>query len=142
VSGYDLTINGMNLYYFQGNPENSNAVILNRWEATSNPNGTLPRLSRSDPANNLADFSDIWLSDASYLRINNINLSYDLPESASKKLHSTGLRIYCSVQNLYTFTKFRGVEPDITLGNSFLGGIAADKMPQPRTWILGLKVSF
>ena len=142
VSGYDLPINGQNLYYFQGNPENSNAVILNRWDASSNPNGTLPRLTRSDPAGNLAEFSDIWLSDASYLRINNMNLSYDLPESICKKLYSSGLKVYCSVQNLYTFTKFMGVEPDITLGDSFWGGIAADKMPQPRTWIFGLKVSF
>jgi TonB-dependent starch-binding outer membrane protein SusC len=141
VSGYDLPINGITLYYFQGNPENSNSVIMNRWDATSNPTGTLPRLTRSDPANNSA-FSDIWLSNASYLRINNVNLSYDLPAGICKKVHSSGLRIYCSVQNLYTFTNFKGVEPDVTLGDSYWGGIAADKMPQPRTWIMGLKVSF
>jgi len=142
VSGYDLPINGVTLNYFQGMPENSNRVILNRWDAVSNPGGTLPRLTRTDPAGNLAEFSDIWLSDASYLRINNINLSYDLPESICKKLYSTGIKVYCSVQNLYTFTKFIGVEPDITLGDGYRGGIAADKMPQPRTWIFGLKVSF
>ena len=141
VSGYDLPINGQSLYYFQGNPENSSITVLNRWDATANPTGTLPRLTRSDLANNAA-FSDVWLSDASYLRINNVNLSYDLPKSIYDKVHSTGLKVYCSVQNLYTFTKFKGTEPDVTLGDSYWGGIAADKMPQPRTWIFGLKVSF
>jgi TonB-dependent starch-binding outer membrane protein SusC len=141
VSGVDLPINGQNLYYFQGNPENSNSVILNRWDATANPKGTLPRVTRSDPANN-AEFSDIWLSNASYLRINNMNLSWDLPENVCNKINSKGLKVYCSVQNLYTFTRFKGVDPDITVGDSYFGGIAADKMPQSRTWIMGLKVSF
>jgi TonB-dependent starch-binding outer membrane protein SusC len=142
VKGYDLPITGQTLNYFQGMPENSNAVVLNRWNATANPDGTLPRLTRSDPASNLADFSDIWLSDASFLRINNVNLSWDLPKSVSSKFLLDGLRLYCSVQNLYTFTKFKGVEPDVTLGDSYWGGIAADKIPQSRTWIFGLKVSF
>ncbi len=142
VSGYDLPINGISLNYFQGLPENSNNVILHRWNAVSNPKGTLPRVTRSDPAGNLAEFSDIWLSDASYLRINNVNLSYDLPQNICNKIMSKGLKVYCSVQNLYTFTNFLGVEPDITLGDSYRGGIAADKMPQARTWIFGLKATF
>jgi hypothetical protein len=141
VSGNYLPINGMTLYYFQSNPENSNALIMNRWEATSNPTGTLPRLTRSDPAGNSL-FSDIWLSNASYFRINNVNLSWDLPKDLCSKFHSNGLKFYCSVQNLYTFSRFKGVEPDVTLGDSYWGGIAADKIPQPRTWIFGVKVSF
>ena len=53
-------------------------VITDRWHSTENPDGNMPRIQTSDPAGNFT-FSDFWLTDASYLRINNVTLSYDLP---------------------------------------------------------------
>jgi len=141
VQGIDLPYSGVTLSYPGGLPENSSTVILQRYNAIENPNGNLPRVTQSDPNKNKI-FSDIWLSDASYFKISNINLSYRLPESITNKIKVKDLMIYCSVQNLYTFTKWLGGDPDATFISDYNGGNPADKIPQPRTWILGLKLSF
>ena len=76
-----------------------------------------------------------------YLRIGNVNLSYDLPDHICKSLHIKDLRVYGSIQNLYTFTKFLGGDPDATYISAYYGGSPSDKIPQPRTWTLGLRIS-
>ncbi len=119
---------------FSGFPRNEDARILNRYEATKNPNGTYPRLSISDSGQNLA-FSEFWLEDASYLRIKNINLNYNLPKSACDKIKMKALGIFVSVENAYTFTGYSGPEVDTT-SDPLIG------VSQPRIWTLGLKATF
>ena len=113
---------------------NEDARILNRYHPTKNPTGTWPILSKSNTGSN-DTFSDFWLQDASYLRIKNVNLNYNLPKNYCSKLGLRELGLYVSVQNAYTFTKYDGPEVDTT--SDPLTGI-----PQPRTWTLGLKVTF
>jgi TonB-dependent starch-binding outer membrane protein SusC len=141
LKGMDLPFRGITLSYFGGTPENASDVLLQRYQTTENPGGNLPRLTLNDPNGNQT-FSDIWLSNASYFKISNINLSFNLPENISKRLHLKDLTVYCSVQNLYTFTKWKGGDPDVAFGgNDYISGNPADKVPQPRTWIIGLKLS-
>jgi TonB-linked SusC/RagA family outer membrane protein len=147
VQGIDLPYSTGN--YFQGNPENNRDIIMGRWDAINNPDGNMPKVLTSDPAGNL-NFSEFWLTDASYLRINNVNLSYNIPENVCQKVLMKNASIYFSVQNLYTFTRsdFKGVETDIyqndpsSTGSVSYYGDASQKMPIPRTWTMGVKVSF
>ncbi|MEP7257929.1 MAG: SusC/RagA family TonB-linked outer membrane protein, partial [Flavitalea sp.] len=139
VQGVDLNTQGTTMHYLQY-PENNSTRILDRWHATKNPNGSLPRINKDDRAHNVDDLSSFWLSDASFLRINNLNLNYSFTELVYSKLKMKSLDIYVSAQNLYTFTKFPGQEVDVTDEGQF--NRASTKIPQPRTLIIGLKTSF
>ena len=138
VHGVDL--NTLGLGYFTGVSVNTTTRVLDRWQATKNPDGDMPRVTRSDPAANLTDMSSFWLSDASYLKVNNINLSYELPANLVKKIRSNRVEVYLSGQNLYTFTKFPGQEVDVLDGGQF--NRPSTYLPTPRTFTMGLKVTF
>ena len=113
--------------------------VLGRWtgEGTSN---TVPRVTTAATSNNV--FSDYFVEDASFLRIQNIQLGYTLSQSVSEKIGINKLRIYTSVNNLYTFTKYRGYDPSASNGSPIGGGIDYGFYPTPRTFILGLNVNF
>lgn len=113
--------------------------VLGRWtgEGTSN---SVPRVSTAGTANNV--FSDYFVEDASFLRIQNVQLGYTLNKSLSDKMGISRLRVYTSVNNLYTFTKYRGFDPAASNGSPIGGGIDYGFYPTPRTFIVGLNVNF
>lgn len=113
--------------------------VLGRWtgEGTSN---TVPRVTTAGTANNV--FSDYFVEDASFLRIQNVQLGYTLNKSLSEKLGISRFRVYTSINNLYTFTKYRGFDPAASNGSPIGGGIDYGFYPTPRTIILGLNVNF
>jgi len=113
--------------------------VLGRWtgEGTSN---TVPRVTTGASANNV--FSDYFVEDASFLRIQNVQLGYTLNSKFSEKIGITKLRLYTSVNNLYTFTKYRGFDPSASSGNPIGGGIDYGFYPTPRTYIVGLNINF
>ncbi|WP_341214850.1 TonB-dependent receptor [uncultured Wocania sp.] len=82
--------------------------------------------------------SSRYLEDGSYLRLNNISLSYDLPESLLDRLGIARANIYLTGDNLVTFTKFSGVDP--TIGGA--GGFTSLGYPVPRRYALGLNITF
>jgi TonB-linked SusC/RagA family outer membrane protein len=112
---------------------------LGRWtgEGTSN---TVPRVTTGATTNNV--FSDYFVEDASFVRIQNVQLGYTLNSNASEKIGLTKLRLYTSVNNLYTFTKYRGFDPSASSGSPIGGGIDYGFYPTPRTFIVGLNVNF
>jgi TonB-linked SusC/RagA family outer membrane protein len=119
---------------------NEDARVFNRFHPVNNPNGTWPRVTKDDRGSN-TEISDFWLEDASFLRINNIYLSYNLPTEVLSKIGIGGLSIYGSINNAYTFTKYDGPEVDTTSGDR--GTInALSSVPNPRTFTLGIKASF
>jgi hypothetical protein len=139
-----VDING----YFQYT-SNDVVRVLDRWNgnfedpATGqklNPNGNMPKVTKDDAAGNSTHTSSFWLSDASFLKIANLNLRYAVSEKICKKLRMRGLEVYGSVENLHTFTKYPGGEVDVT--DQGMWAQPVTKIPQPRTWVLGLKVSF
>ena len=73
------------LHYFTRWAMNSDVLVLDRYNATKNPNGTMPRVSTADTGHN-RDFSSFWLDDASYLRIRNVNLNYNFSDQVCKAL--------------------------------------------------------
>jgi TonB-linked SusC/RagA family outer membrane protein len=113
--------------------------VLDRWtgEGTSN---TVPRVTTAATNNNV--LSSYFVEDASFLRIQNIQLGYTLDKTESEKMGISKLRIYTSVNNLYTFTKYRGFDPAASDGNPLGGGIDYGFYPTPKTFMFGINVNF
>ncbi len=103
----------------------------------------LPRFSNLD-SNGNQRMSDRWIEDGSYLRIQNISLTYNLPDKWLKKIYMQSARIYFNVQNVYTFTKYSGYDPEIGAYNqsSLLQNIDRGRYPTPRTYTFGINFSF
>jgi TonB-linked SusC/RagA family outer membrane protein len=124
---------------------NYSTDILNRWtgEGTSNK---LPRVTMGDELNkNWGNFSDLYVHNASFMRVKSINLGYDL-KRLMKNVPMQQCRLYMSVLNLYTFTHYRGIDPEIGYGNTeadnnvWSSGIDIGRYPTPRTILVGLNV--
>lgn len=113
--------------------------MLGRWtgEGTSNK---YPRLALGDTENWKG--SDLYVCDGSYLRIKNLSLGYTLPSKLTKKAFISRLRVYGMVDNLVTWTKYWGFDPEISSGSGNAQGIDRGIYPQPRTWTVGVNVSF
>ena len=113
--------------------------MLGRWtgEGTSNK---YPRLALGD-TNNWKG-SDIYVCDGSYMRIKNLSLGYTFPTKWTQKAFISRLRVYGMVDNLVTWTKYWGFDPEISSGSGNAQGIDRGVYPQPRTWTVGVNVSF
>ncbi len=109
--------------------------ILSRWtgEGTSNK---VPTIGNS---NNWL-VSDLYIQDGSYLRLKNITLGYTLPRSLTQKIGISRLRIYGRAENLLTWTKYWGFDPEIGTSSTSLG-VDYGVYPQARTWTVGFNVS-
>lgn len=122
---------------------NISARALNAFEPGVNENTNEPRISLNDPNGN-GRISSRFVEDGSYLRIQNVSLSYDLPKKIFEKSIISKVRLYVNVQNLYTWTKYSGFDP--ALGNLdqniTLSGIDLGRYPVPRTTSMGLNVEF
>ncbi|MFN8206351.1 MAG: SusC/RagA family TonB-linked outer membrane protein [Bacteroidales bacterium] len=115
---------------------NQSADVLNRW-TSGTPSTTMPRASIGDPTGNTV-FSDRWIEDASYVRLKQLTLSYDLPSVSGVY---KGIKIYITGTNLLTFTKYTGYDPDFQyMSSPFYMGADYGSMPQTRSFILGLKL--
>lgn len=114
------------------------AYMLGRWtgEGTST---SLPRFMLGDNVN--WQSSDLYVKDGSYMRLKNIQLGYTLPESVMKSLHISSLRFYVAAENLLTFTRYDGFDPEISSGGTSLG-IDYGVYPQARTFTFGLNLAF
>ncbi|MDI1255602.1 MAG: TonB-dependent receptor [Flavobacterium sp.] len=108
-----------------------------------NTNTSIPRPINSE-SNTNAFISDRFVEDGSYIRIQNVTLGYTLPSNLLSKIKMTRLRVYGTVQNLYTFTNYSGYDPEIGSFNQspLLSGIDNGRYPSPRTWSLGINVEF
>jgi TonB-dependent starch-binding outer membrane protein SusC len=124
-----------NAYY------NQSRDVLDRYTA-DNVNGKLPRFTSTN-TNNVA-MSDRYVENGSYLRIQNVTLGYKIPREIANKLQMASLRAYVSVQNLYTFTKYSGYDPEVGAYNSTISLMNVDMghYPNPRTVSCGLNVEF
>lgn len=120
--------------------ENANyqTAALGRWvgEGTSN---TFPRLTARDNNNNFSNPSDFYLEDGDYLRFKTIQIGYTLPSGALGKYGISKLRIYYTAENLFTFTKYTGYDPEIG-GDVF--GIDKGFYPQAITNQIGINLQF
>ena len=135
-----------NLRYFNSTGMvNGLAELVNSWtgEGTSN---TLPRLDYDAPTSNRW-FSDAYIENGAFLRIQNIQLGYTLPNVVTDRLGIGSLRAYISVQNLHTFTDYSGYDPEVGSAN-FGGrdilttGTDYGRYPVPRILTTGINLKF
>ncbi|RKR12033.1 TonB-linked SusC/RagA family outer membrane protein [Flavobacterium sp. 90] len=122
---------------------NVSTRAINAFEPGVNENTNEPRITLNDPNGN-GRISNRFVEDGSYLRIQNVSLSYDLPSQIFKNSFISKVRLYVNVQNLYTWTKYSGFDP--ALGNLdqniTLSGIDLGRYPVPRTTSMGLNLEF
>jgi hypothetical protein len=112
---------------------------LNRWTGTGTSN-EVPRLTNGATTNKI--FSDYYVEDASYLRIQNIQLGYTIPARLSKVIYMDKIRLYTGVSNLYTFTNYTGFDPAASSGEPIGSGIDYGFYPAARTYNFGLNLNF
>lgn len=87
--------------------------------------------------------SDYFLEDGSYARIKNVQLGYDFCNRVIKKNKIISqCRLYLSAQNLFTFTNYSGLDPEIGSSNATVNGIDSGFYPQARVWTVGLNLKF
>lgn len=117
---------------------NRSKEIMNAWSPT-NTSSNIPRLSKNDPNSNFNTPSDWYLEDASYLRLKNLTVSYDLSDALRKCAHlkqrNSMMSVYFSGENLFTITDYSGMDPEC-------GGYDAMKYPVSRVFSLGVKLTY
>jgi TonB-dependent starch-binding outer membrane protein SusC len=119
IGGELLSGRGLNMW----------TTTLNRW-TTENPSSTMPRAIYGDPNQN-SRFSDRWVEDAGFMRVKNVQLGYTLPVNIIQKLKAvSSVRVFFSGTNLFTFTKWQGIDPE------------NDLTPPTRVLSSGLTVTF
>jgi len=122
---------------------NKSVDVLNYWTPT-NTNTTIPRLKDKNKNDNKR-ISDLYVEDGSYLRLKTLQLGYTLPQSISKKLLMSSLRVYITGQNLLTFTKYSGSDPEIgqiSSTNTLSRGVDIGTYPQAQTITAGVNITF
>jgi TonB-linked SusC/RagA family outer membrane protein len=145
--GFDLTVFGQGAAgnkIFQGlrrldiGNANFDTKALGRWtgEGTSND---YPRLVSNDPNRNFSQMSDFYLEKGDYLRLKLVQLGYTLPNKLFDKIGISRLRFYITAENLLTFTKYTGYDPEVGGG---VFGIDKGQYPQARAILGGIQLQF
>ena len=110
-----------------------------------NPDTKTPRPTLSDPNDN-DRLSTRYIEDGSYLRIKNVTLGYTFPKSWMQKAHFDNIRVYCNIQNLYTFTKYSGYDPEVGAStqdsSGYAYGVDNGRYPSPTTYSFGVSLTF
>jgi len=126
-----------------GKYNNYTTEILGRWKGP----GTSNRIPRVTQSNINYQFSELYVQDGDYLRISNVTLGFDVAKMVKLK-NLSQCRFYASVQNLYTFTKYNGMDPEVGYGldngatDRFSSGVDLGFYPRPRTVLFGVNVKF
>jgi hypothetical protein len=155
--GFDFSINGQGVagnsivYSIRNNVRyysNFTTDIFERWhgEGTSK---RLPRVTNgADPNGDYKNVSDLLVFDGSYFKIRSINIGYDFSYHFIKNIVSQ-CRLYVSAINIYTFTKYPGLDPEVGYGDykenryaNFSTGIDIGYYPLPVQYLIGLNIKF
>jgi TonB-linked SusC/RagA family outer membrane protein len=121
--------------------QNQLAAVANYWTPT-NPNSNVPTPRAGDNAN--LNMSDRFIESGSYLRLQTASLGYTVPSRWINRIKMTRLRAYVSGQNLYVFTPYKGLDPEVGAQNQniFLTNIDLGRYPIPRTITFGINAEF
>ncbi|UHO40499.1 TonB-dependent receptor [Chryseobacterium capnotolerans] len=118
---------------------NYQTTILDRWTGPGTSN-TVARLDVNDRNENYTKMSDYYLQKGDFVRIKLIQLGYTLPAEVSKSFGASKVRFYVTGENLFTFTKYTGYDPEIAVNDSY--GIDRAYYPQARTFLFGANIQF
>jgi len=147
--GFDLSLffqgtQGNDIFDFSQRADiptmNKQSWIMDRWhgEGTSN---SIPRMTFLNPNQNWRS-SDLYIKDGSYIRLKTIQLGYTLPEKIMQKIAIQKLRLFVSADNLLTFTKYTGFDPEIASNEYFNIGVDKGNYPQARVFSIGANITF
>ena len=133
-------LNSSPLEDFRGLNNVSAEAALNRWTPT-NPSNRYPR-ALANRTVDVGTFSSTMVEDASYVRLKNITLGYNLPSTLLQRLSVRNVRVYVSATNLLTLTDYEGFDPE---GSSFgtttaYPGVDQGRYPLTKTYLLGLNI--
>lgn len=116
---------------------NQSTAMLARWQVEGQ-HTDIPKVTFQDPMGN-ARFSDRWIEDGSYLRLKSVTLSYNLPLNSE---FIQGLQFWVQGNNLLTFTKYLGTDPEFSMTSKVIGqGIDIGLIGQSRSFVAGIKVN-
>lgn len=141
---YGNDIMNANRMYLEGNVNNSLgmnqlAVYADRW-TPENPNSTIYKVGGQGPG---GYYSNRTLEDGSFLRLKTVNLSYSLPRLLLKRMNLKSLEFNVAAQNIYTWTNYSGMDPEVSLRNSALTpGFDFSVYPIAKTLVFGIKTNF
>jgi TonB-linked SusC/RagA family outer membrane protein len=139
--GNDLA-NGVKEQLYSG--ANGQGLISDINEAAWHGEGTsndIPILSRTDNNENYSKFSSFYIEDGSFLRLKNLQLGYTLPQQLTTRLGVSKFRVYLSGQNLWTLTKFTGIDPEVA-GDILSFGFSGWNYPVLKTFLVGINLTF
>ena len=110
----------------------------------SNPESAIVQRLNTADGNDNNRMSSRFVEDGSYLRIKNISLGYTFPQKWTRKWHIENLRVYMNIQNAFTFTKYKGYDPEVGAYNYnvLLRGVDYARYPSQRIYTVGLNLSF
>ena len=149
--GLDFSLNGYGAFgqqiaksyrHFSNKPDENYCtdVYTKYWTGDGSTN-RYPRFSDGKNTN-MSEVSSIWLEDGDYFKISNITLGYDVNRLLKVKGFSK-MRLYVSAQNMFTFTGYSGMDPEIGWGNgdAWCSGVDVGNYPSSNTWIFGLNIT-
>ncbi len=124
-----------------------NAIGAENWRNyyVINTDTDQPRISTSSASNANYRMSDKYVEDGSYIRLQNVSFSYSLPQSILQKTNFfTNVKVYINLQNVYTWTKYKGYDPEVgsLYGDALKNGIDYGRYPSPKIYTVGLNFSF
>ena len=91
----------------------------------------------------ISERSSYYLEDGSYLRLNTITLGYTLPKKLVQRAKISNARVYCTLNNIHTFTDYTGYDPEVSASSSALTpGIDNSSYPRSKSWVVGVNLTF
>ena len=152
--GFDISVTGFAALgqqvarsyrkFTDGEQENYTTEVFSYWngEGTSN---RYPLLARMNEGVNWQSISDIYVENAGYFRLQNLTIGYDF-NKIWKSSPFSQLRLYFAAQNLFTITKYKGMDPEngraINSNEPWVTGVDLGNYPQPRTYLVGVNIKF
>ena len=150
--GFDLSINGYGAFgqqiaksyrHFSNKPdENYTTDVYTKYWTGEGSTNRYPRFCHGKHAN-MSEVSDIWIENGDYFKISNITFGYDF-KKLFKNMPLTRCRLYVSAQNMLTFTKYSGMDPEIGYGDGtgWMSGVDVGNYPSSNAWIFGVNLTF
>ncbi|MCE6987554.1 TonB-dependent receptor [Dyadobacter sp. CY323] len=119
--------------------QNASTAAYDRWTPTNPTNEVQRAFEDPAPVN-----TSRYVENASFLRLKNVTLGYNLPKSIASKIHSSQIKVYVSAANLFTWTKYTGFDPEVSRNeqSTLNQGIDYSVYPSSKSFLAGLSISF
>ncbi len=128
-----------------GSENVSETYYKNHWTPTNPSNRYARAASTAEDNSSINNVpSSVWIEDGSFIKLKNLSIGYTLPTGLLNRFSITKVRVYASSQNLFTITKYTGLDPEIGIqgGNATQNGVDNGAYPSSRYFTFGLNVTF